>query len=157
MMMRAAAMQQQQQAVNNSHRVQSALLDPLADAVHHGSRQNLSDDEQGKLKKQIEFYFSPENLMKDMYLRSHMKEEGWTSIDLIKNFPRVRKFKASEKTIVDALNNSDVLEVDTATRLIRLKDAELRAKWKPVPGEALQSLTPKAGAKASAKKGAAKT
>ncbi|MQM15569.1 hypothetical protein Taro_048517 [Colocasia esculenta] len=44
------------------------------------------------LLKQIDYYFSPENLCKDVYLRQNMDEEGWVSISLIAGFNRVSSF-----------------------------------------------------------------
>ncbi|MQM11472.1 hypothetical protein Taro_044379 [Colocasia esculenta] len=41
------------------------------------------------LAKQIDYYFSPGNLCKDIYLRQNMDEEGWVSISLIASFNRV--------------------------------------------------------------------
>ncbi|KAK8944067.1 hypothetical protein KSP40_PGU015513 [Platanthera guangdongensis] len=41
------------------------------------------------LLKQIEYYFSVENLCKDEYLRKNMDEHGWVSIFLIADFRRV--------------------------------------------------------------------
>ncbi|KAK1262412.1 hypothetical protein QJS04_geneDACA001243 [Acorus gramineus] len=44
-----------------------------------------------KLTKQIDYYFSDENLFKDTYLKKHMNEEGWVPISLIAGFNRVVK------------------------------------------------------------------
>ncbi|PWA96796.1 RNA-binding protein Lupus La [Artemisia annua] len=38
--------------------------------------------------KQIEYYFSDDNLVKDNFLRSHMDEEGWVPVTLIAGFRR---------------------------------------------------------------------
>ncbi|XP_020959269.1 la-related protein 1C isoform X2 [Arachis ipaensis] len=43
--------------------------------------------------KQIEYYFSDANLVKDEYLRSNMDEQGWVPITLIANFPRGDKLR----------------------------------------------------------------
>ncbi|MQL90480.1 hypothetical protein Taro_023079, partial [Colocasia esculenta] len=45
---------------------------------------------QSVVAKQIEYYFSPENLCKDIYLRQNMDEEGWVPVSLIAGFNRVR-------------------------------------------------------------------
>ncbi|RDY14602.1 La-related protein 1C, partial [Mucuna pruriens] len=38
---------------------------------------------------QIEYYFSDANLVRDQFLRSQMDEQGWVSVTLIADFPRV--------------------------------------------------------------------
>ncbi|KAG0473159.1 hypothetical protein HPP92_015016 [Vanilla planifolia] len=45
-----------------------------------------SDQQRAMLLKQIEYYFSPENLCKDTYLRQNMDEQGWVPISLISGF-----------------------------------------------------------------------
>ena len=40
--------------------------------------------------KQIDYYFSDANLVKDDYLRSNVDDQGWVPIALIASFPRVR-------------------------------------------------------------------
>lgn len=123
------------------------LRSPLAAAV---ARPSLPLDAEGParqealkaLKTQIEFYFSVDNLCKDLFLRSHMNPEGWTPIELIAAFPKVKKTGAVEADIVEGLNNSTVLEVDPMTRYIRLRDPELRQIFAEVPNEYRQSVTP---------------
>merc|ERR1719238_317787 len=53
-------------------------------------------DEQRKMQRdtvqqQVEYYFSAENLAKDLYLRQQMAAEGWVSIHVIAGFNRLRK------------------------------------------------------------------
>ncbi|KAH7315800.1 hypothetical protein KP509_21G066200 [Ceratopteris richardii] len=60
------------------------------------------------LIKQINYYFSEENLMKDCYLREHMDGEGFVPISLIARFNRVR---INLSVILNALHHSTVVEV----------------------------------------------
>ena len=39
---------------------------------------------------QVHYYFSPENLVKDEFLRKHMDVEGWLPIQLLASFNRLR-------------------------------------------------------------------
>jgi la-related protein 1 len=39
---------------------------------------------------QVEYYFSIENLCKDMYLRSHMDSQGWVPLSVIAGFNRIK-------------------------------------------------------------------
>jgi len=41
------------------------------------------------LKLQIKYYFSIQNLCKDIFLRKQMNEEGWIDLEIIKSFKRV--------------------------------------------------------------------
>ena len=56
-------------------------------------------DPQEALIQQIDYYFSLENLIKDLYLRKNMDAEGWVDLKLIMDFKRV-------KIIVNGLINS---------------------------------------------------
>lgn len=126
-------------AANAGQQQGRGLLEHLAPAVS-GTPQVLNDEQRVGLRKQIEFYFSVENLCKDLYLRAHMNAQGWTPIELISQFPLVRKFHASMETVLEVLKTSPTLEVDEATRYLRLKDAVLRNKWATVPTEYRQNL-----------------
>jgi hypothetical protein len=61
--------------------------------------------------KQIEYYFSFENLIKDNYLRSCMDARGWVPISIIAKFNRVRSMTTNVHFILDALRSSNVVEV----------------------------------------------
>lgn len=39
---------------------------------------------------QLEYYFSIENLCKDMYLRSHMDSQGWVPLNVVAGFNRIK-------------------------------------------------------------------
>ena len=67
------------------------------------------------LQKQLEYYFSDENLEKDTFLRSNMNANGCCSVDLIAGFKRVASFaqsqsKETQLAIADAVKSSRVLE-----------------------------------------------
>lgn len=64
-----------------------------------------------KVVKQIEYYFSVENLCKDLFLRQKMDGQGWVSISLIATFRLVRTVTSDVNFIYSALRNSRVVEV----------------------------------------------
>merc|ERR1719207_187961 len=81
----------------------------------------------GMVQRQVEYYFSAENLAKDMYLRKQMNSEGWVNIHIIAGFNRLRKLltppnaailgaaaAAAQDTslLIEALQSSPGLEVD---------------------------------------------
>lgn len=105
------------------------------------STEPLDADKKTALKTQIEFYFSLENLCKDLYLRSQMDESGWISLHTISRFPKVQKFEASVAEIVEALSDSTILEVEHQTCCVRLKDESMRGQWARVPDDYKQSLS----------------
>ncbi|XP_020577385.1 la-related protein 1C [Phalaenopsis equestris] len=69
------------------------------------------DPQRAMLLKQIDYYFSPENLCKDTYLRSYMDEQGWVHISLIADFNRVKLLTKNVQYILDTLRSSSVVEV----------------------------------------------
>jgi hypothetical protein len=51
---------------------------------------NIVDEKvRAALKYQVEFYFSPGNLSRDVYLKSHMDSEFYVSVDIISQFKKV--------------------------------------------------------------------
>lgn len=69
------------------------------------------DPQRAALLKQIEYYFSSENLCKDVYLRSQMDEQGWVHITLIASFPKVRKLTNNIQYILETIRFSSFVEV----------------------------------------------
>ena len=79
------------------------------------------------LLKQIDYYFSDANLVKDDYLRSNMDDQGWVPIAIIASFPRVKSLTTNVQLILDSLRSLTIVEVqdDKARRRNEWK------KWKP--------------------------
>lgn len=61
--------------------------------------------------KQIEYYFSDENLQNDHYLISLMDNQGWVPISTIADFKRVKRMSTDIPFILDALQSSSSVEV----------------------------------------------
>lgn len=110
-----------------------SILDPLAAAVNHKENEELSDDQKAQLRHQVEYYFSTDNLCKDLFLREHMERDGWVALDLIRTFPRVSKFSVSSKKLMEACAKSEKLEIDDNQEKIRLANADERSKWANTP------------------------
>lgn len=68
------------------------------------------------VQKQIEYYFSEENLAKDAFLRSQLNAEGWVPIEIIANFRRLASMLVGMippenfNFIVMAIQNSAIVE-----------------------------------------------
>ncbi|CAI9777911.1 unnamed protein product [Fraxinus pennsylvanica] len=70
-----------------------------------------SDPLPSLIVKQIDYYFSDENLVKDNFLRSNMDDQGWVPITLIAGFRRVQQLTYDVPLILDSLRNSTIVEV----------------------------------------------
>lgn len=75
------------------------------------------------IKKQIEYYFSEENLNRDFYLRRKMDPEGFLPVTLIASFHRVQALTADLSIIITAIQESDKLDL--------VEDYKVRTKTDP--------------------------
>ncbi|ODQ49545.1 hypothetical protein PICMEDRAFT_29181 [Pichia membranifaciens NRRL Y-2026] len=87
----------------------------------------MEDERLNQLIHQIRYYFSVENLCKDMYLRRQMDEEGFIPISLIKGFSRVKTLSQGIPGVVDyVIEHIDTIEkrkvADSDDYKIRLKE-----------------------------------
>ncbi|XP_038720852.1 la-related protein 1C isoform X2 [Tripterygium wilfordii] len=64
-----------------------------------------------KIVQQINYWFSGDNLAKDIYLRKNMDDQGWVSIELIAGFKKIAELTNNIQLILDALRSSAVVEV----------------------------------------------
>ncbi|CAN6443153.1 unnamed protein product [Victoria cruziana] len=64
-----------------------------------------------RIVKQIEYYFSAENLSKDMFMRSVIDKEGWVPIKIIAGFRRVVAMTGDIEVVIDALKESSQVEL----------------------------------------------
>ncbi|KAF9932538.1 La ribonucleoprotein domain member 1 [Linnemannia zychae] len=60
--------------------------------------------------QQLEYYFSVENLCKDVYMRKQMDDEGFVPLSLVANFNRVKYLTLDLALIKEALKNSKCIE-----------------------------------------------
>ncbi|KAL6207100.1 hypothetical protein ACLB2K_024345 [Fragaria x ananassa] len=80
----------------------------------------------GDIVKQIEYYFSDENLDKpDKYLISLMDDKGWVSISAIAEFHRVKALCKSVTFILESLLDSRIVEVQGN----RIRRRDVWSKW----------------------------
>jgi la-related protein 1 len=77
------------------------------------------------IKKQIEYYFSDENLQKDFFLRGQMDESGYVPLVVISRFNRVRALTQDIGTIKESLQGSHVVEI----RNERIRKRGNWSKW----------------------------
>ena len=58
-----------------------------------------------------EYYFSTENLIRDVYLRRNMNTEGWVPIKFVAGFNRIRTLTGDLALVVRAVADSQLLEL----------------------------------------------
>ncbi|CAO3626721.1 unnamed protein product [Cunninghamella blakesleeana] len=88
--------------------------------------------------QQIEYYFSIDNLCKDLFLRSKMNSEGYVDINLLANFNRVKGLTTDLDLIKEALTDSQLLQVKG--ELIRKREGW--ENWVIPPVVAVQPAQP---------------
>ncbi|EEF31226.1 lupus la ribonucleoprotein, putative [Ricinus communis] len=66
---------------------------------------------QQQIMTQIEYYFSNENLIRDIFLRQNMDDQGWVPIILIASFKKVLNLTDNIQLILESVRNSSILEV----------------------------------------------
>lgn len=81
------------------------------------------------IKTQLEYYFSVENLCRDIYLRLNMNSEGWIDLSFISGFNRVKILTADQELLADVLINdcAALIEFNPETR--QLRKSEEWALW----------------------------
>ncbi|XP_043703034.1 la-related protein 6A [Telopea speciosissima] len=83
----------------------------------------LTDDLKDKIIKQVEYYFSDENLSTDKFLMSHVKKdkEGFVPVALIASFRKMKKLVRDNSLIVDALQESTQLVLSSDGKKVKRK------------------------------------
>ncbi|XP_013919095.1 PREDICTED: la-related protein 1B isoform X1 [Thamnophis sirtalis] len=87
------------------------------------------------IKRQIEYYFSVENLERDFFLRRKMDQQGFLPISLIASFHRVQALTTNVNLILEALKDSTEIEIVDQKMRKRIEPE----KW-PIPGPSPRSL-----------------
>ncbi|XP_042323642.1 la-related protein 1B isoform X6 [Sceloporus undulatus] len=87
------------------------------------------------IKRQIEYYFSVENLERDFFLRRKMDQQGFLPISLIASFHRVQALTTNINLILEALKDSTEVEIVDQKMRKRVEPE----KW-PIPGPSSHNL-----------------
>jgi hypothetical protein len=90
-------------AMMMNHHQQQQHLPLNGDIIIQSDDQSSEPSLRDKLKRQLEYYFSPENLMKDTYLVSQMDSEQYVPISTIASFEQVKKLTQDIDLVVDVL------------------------------------------------------
>lgn len=93
------------------------------------------------IRKQIEYYFSMDNLQRDTYLKSKMDDEGFVLLGEIAKFRRISCLRPSPQMILDAVCNSSLLEVVGGDNSMDLNSTKIRNLENPTQWIKTQSIS----------------
>ena len=84
-----------------------------------------SEELKEKIKTQVEFYMSDENLTKDAFLLKHVRrhKEGYVNLKLITSFKKVKNITKDYRVVAESLKDSEVLVMNAEGTKIRRKQA----------------------------------
>ncbi|XP_039295422.1 la-related protein 1B [Nilaparvata lugens] len=102
------------QVIQQINKFAPTALQPFMGAVFFENMGYANLDDQTLMdyvRKQIEYYFSEENLMKDLFLRRKMDAEGFLPVTLIASFYRVRNLTIDLNRVLEAISTSDKLQL----------------------------------------------
>jgi len=86
-----------------------------------------------KIMKQVEFYFSEENLPSDKFLLKKLDGDQTVTLDTIMSFKRIKKLSADADTVRSAINQSAIVHVcEDGNRVGRIEPLELEASREEV-------------------------
>ncbi|KAI7575911.1 hypothetical protein KC343_g22448, partial [Hortaea werneckii] len=74
---------------------------------------------------QLEYYFSIDNLLKDMFLRRHMDSQGFVLLDVVAGFNRLKQLTQDKEVLKTVCLNSETIEIrvgDDGKERLRRRD-----------------------------------
>ncbi|KAG0487381.1 hypothetical protein HPP92_009476 [Vanilla planifolia] len=100
----------------------AAASTPIVEEVNGSSGGAvLSDDLRDKIVRQVEYYFSDENLPNDKFLLKQMRKdkEGYVPIAIISSFRKMKKLAKDSSLIEAALRTSTILVVSSDGKMVK--------------------------------------
>nr|ABB47694.1 La domain containing protein [Oryza sativa Japonica Group] len=70
-----------------------------------------AEEREKKIREQIEYYFSENNLCSDVYLKGWMNQQGWVPLTLVAGFPRVQALTTDYETVQRSVLSSTEVEL----------------------------------------------
>ena len=80
-------------------------------------------------KQQVEYYFTPENLVRDTFLRQQMDVEGYVPVAFLASFHSVYAIHQGYASLLESLKNSEVVEMDIPNEKIRTRFSWQQWLW----------------------------
>lgn len=83
-----------------------------------------TDEQRDRIIKQVEFYFSDANILKDAFLLKHVRRNkmGYVSLKLITSFKKMKSLTKDYRVVAYSLRQSDLLEVNEEGKKVRRKN-----------------------------------
>lgn len=72
-----------------------------------------------EIKRQIEYYFSEDNLLKDIFLRKNMNKDGWVPVILLMTFRKLKNLTQDRDFVVQTMQSSEFVELSADGHLLR--------------------------------------
>lgn len=95
--------------------------DPIKDHENSSTPAVLTDDLKQRIIKQVEYYFSDENLPTDKYMMNLIRKnkEGFVPISVIASFRKLKRLTRNHAWIVAALRESSLLVVSSNGKKVK--------------------------------------
>ncbi|KAG3184437.1 hypothetical protein PC128_g13737 [Phytophthora cactorum] len=85
-------------------------------------------------KNQIEFYFTSDNLVRDIFLRQHMDVDGYVPLAFVGSFQAVYSVHQDYESLLEAMKHSETVELDEQNEKIRLREGWQKWVWPNAEG-----------------------
>jgi len=90
------------------YQMAQSLAPQIAGIMEQASQEQVLSEQ---LQQQLEYYFSQDNLIRDIFLRGQMDSKGYVELQRIASFNRVRMLTQNVDDVTAAARNSSVLKV----------------------------------------------
>uniref|UniRef100_A0A0E0BAY1 HTH La-type RNA-binding domain-containing protein n=1 Tax=Oryza glumipatula TaxID=40148 RepID=A0A0E0BAY1_9ORYZ len=77
-----------------------------------------AEEREKKIREQIEYYFSENNLCSDVHLKGWMNQQGWVPLTLVAGFPRVQALTTDYEIVQRSLLSSTEVELQRLPILV---------------------------------------
>ncbi|RLN32374.1 hypothetical protein BBJ28_00024242, partial [Nothophytophthora sp. Chile5] len=85
-------------------------------------------------KNQIEFYFTSDNLVRDIFMRQHMDVDGFVPLAFVGSFQAVYSVHQDYESLLEVMKHSETVELDEQNEKIRLRDGWQKWVWPNAEG-----------------------
>lgn len=94
---------------------------PASDELQSSKTDILTEELRDRIMKQVEYYFSDENLQTDRFLMKHLTKdkEGFVPVAVIASFRKMKKLTRDRSLIVAALRESSLLVVSLDDKKVK--------------------------------------
>lgn len=105
-----------------------SVEDKSSETIQNETRQPALEGDALKeaILKQVEFYFSQQNLATDGFLVSQMDENRYVLLSLIASFTKLKSITTDINLIIESLKNSTVVELSPDNQKIKPKESKKR-------------------------------